>query len=406
MDEEKLKHLLYQYFNNTITPADCIELLHHINANSERIADIINTQQLDLDEGPDFGDITAEQVFQRIMADARLNTGASLLPGEQKNFIIISLVKKQWFKAAAILLVCSSIALFKMTNTTNKAHNSLVSGKSAVMILPGSNKAILTLPNNKVIVLGSNINGLLVKSGSINVCKVHDGQLIYKDSKAHTNLITAQNEPTINTLTTPRGGQYQVVLEDGSKVWLNSASSISYPDKFTGNSRHVKLTGEAYFEVAKNKEKPFYVDINNVQVRVLGTHFNIAAYGNDDNITTTLLEGSVQVTKSNSLALIKPGEQAVCINSANNIQVSQADVEQAIAWKNGYFVFNDENINGIMKKVSRWYNVDVEYKGDLKGQRFGGIYDRSKSITELLNYLQKIGNIHFEIREGRIIVMN
>jgi len=295
--------------------------------------------------------------------------------------------------------------LFKIVHTSNNAGNNLLSNKSQTIIVPGSNKAILTISSNKVIVLGSNVNGLLVKSGSINVRKVHDGELVYRESKAHANLAAASNQPVINTLTTPRGGQYQVVLEDGTKIWLNSASSISYPDKFTGNERHVKLTGEAYFEVAKNKEKPFYVDINNVQVRVLGTHFNIAAYNNDDNITTTLLEGSVRVTKNDGVGLLVPGQQAVVMNNANDIQVSAADVEQAVAWKNGYFVFNDENITDIMKKVSRWCDVDIEYRGNIKDQRFGGIYDRSKSIAELLNHLEKIGNIHFEIEERRIIVM-
>jgi len=137
----------------------------------------------------------------------------------------------------------------------------------------------------------------------------------------------------------------------------------------------------------------------------LGTHFNIAAYNNDDNITTTLLEGSVRVTKNDGVGLLVPGQQAVVMNNANDIQVSAADVEQAVAWKNGYFVFNDENITDIMKKVSRWYDVDIEYRGNIKDQRFGGIYDRSKSIAELLNHLEKIGNIHFEIEERRIIVM-
>jgi transmembrane sensor len=403
MDEEKLKRLLHQYFNNTISPADCIELLEHISANAKSVAELLNSQQPLLNEGPEFGAIASENIFQQIMADPRLHAPSSALHGIQKKHLVVSLFQKFALTAAAVLVICASVALFKLGGAGVKSNNILALHKTNTIILPGSNKAILTLSNNKVIVLGANTTGLLARFGSVNVHNLHKDELVYKDSKADN--IAAGSETLINTLTTPRGGQYEVMLEDGTKIWLNSASSISYPDKFTGNERHVKLQGEAYFEVAKNKEKPFFVDINNVKVRVLGTHFNISAYSNDDNITTTLLEGSVQISKNDKLALLKPGQQGVVFSNGSNIQVSNADVAQAVAWKNGYFVFNDESITDIMKKVSRWYDVDVSYKGDLKDQRFGGIYERSKGINDLLNYLGKIGSIHFDIEERRIIVM-
>jgi ferric-dicitrate binding protein FerR (iron transport regulator) len=237
------------------------------------------------------------------------------------------------------------------------------------------------------------------------VLKTGSGQIVYKA------LSTGQSRAAIsdisyNTLSTPKGGEYQVVLPDGTKVWLDAASSISYPVAFAGNVRRVKLTGQAYFEVAKNKEKPFYVDVNEVQVRVLGTHFNISAYNDDNAMTTTLLEGAVQVTNNNSLSLLKPGQQAVISNGSNNILVANANINDAMAWKNGYFTFNDDNITGIMRKVSRWYDVDVEYRTADTGQQFGGTFYRSKSISELLAHLEKIGKLHFKISGRRIIVMD
>jgi transmembrane sensor len=196
-----------------------------------------------------------------------------------------------------------------------------------------------------------------------------------------------------------------VVLPDGTHVWLNSASSLSYPVEFAGNERRVKLTGEAYFEVAKNKDKPFYVNSNNVQVRVLGTHFNISAYNDDDELKATLLEGSVQVSKNNSQSLLKPGQQAVINNGADMIRVSQANINEVMAWKNGYFIFNDDNIATILKKVSRWYDVDVEQRGNFEGQHFGGTFYRTKGIDELLKNLEKIGKVHFKITGRRVTAM-
>ncbi|MDB5089179.1 MAG: FecR family protein, partial [Mucilaginibacter sp.] len=284
---------------------------------------------------------------------------------------------------------------------SNQTKKSATNQESAA-IVPGSNKAILTLAGGKTIVLKNAANGLLAQTTAGNVLKTNNGQILY--NTANKTEVVA-NQDNINTLSTPRGGTYQVVLSDGTKVWLNAASSISYPVAFTGKERHVSLSGEAYFEVAKNKEMPFYVRINNVQVKVLGTHFNIAAYSDDNEITTTLLEGAVQVTKNNTHSLLRPGQKAIVNNNSDNIAVSDADIEDAMAWKNGYFIFDDDDITGIMKKVSRWYDVNVSYQGNVSDQKFGGTFYRSKSITELLQYLEKIGKNHFTVEGRRIIVM-
>src|SRR6202012_5049073 len=244
----------------------------------------------------------------------------------------------------------------------------------------------------------------IARTNAGKVVKTHSGQIVYKAGDPDNS--KPATEIAYNTLSTPKGGEYQVVLPDNTKVWLDAASSIIYPVVFTGNERRVKLTGQAYFEVAKNKEKPFYVDVNQAQIRVLGTHFNISAYNDDRETTATLLEGSVQVTKNNSTSLLKPGQQAVMNNGSDHIVVADANIQDVMAWKNGYFTFNDDNITGIMRKVSRWYDVSVEYLGNYDDQQFGGTFYRSKSITELLNHLERLGKVHFKITGRRITVMD
>lgn len=404
MKTAKLHRLLHQYFNNTISRSDYIELLDDLNKISpDEIVNVIDEELLNLDEGPKFLEKQSQDVLNRIKADPRFTIITDAPEIDQPR--LIKFYQRSWLRIAAAILVFCTAGLFiiRHKNTTQNTSNKNIADQRSNIIIPGGQKATLTLANGKVILLRNVANGLLANTGASKVLKKRNGQIIYD---TNGNATVADNQVSYNTLTTPKGGEYQVVLPDGTKVWLNAASSISYPVVFTGNERRVKLTGEAYFEVAKNKHKPFYVSINDVQIRVLGTHFNIAAYGDDEAVTTTLLEGSVQVTKNKSLSLLKPGQQAVINYASNNIVVSEANIENAMAWKNGYFIFNDDNIAGIMKKVSRWYDVDIDYKGTFADQKFGGTFYRKKSITELLKHLEKVGGIHFTITGRRITVMN
>jgi ferric-dicitrate binding protein FerR (iron transport regulator) len=399
MNKDKLERLLQQYFNNTITDTDCIELLDYLrNHDPDEIANIIDEHALMLEEGPVFNAFQAKKVLERIKTDSRF-TGQLIEPDDNKP---IAKWYHSWIRVAAILIFFSAVGFYfvfnkyKVTDQNNAAATS--------KILPGSAKATLTLANGKVILLDNIADGTLTKSGRTVVNKARNQGLVY-NTLADAKKMAENVEPEYNTLTTPRGGEYKVMLPDGTNVWLNSSSSLSYPVEFAGNERRVKLNGEAYFEVAKNKDKPFYVCINKVQVKVLGTHFNIAAYNDDEQLTTTLLEGSVQISKNNRQCLLKPGQQAVVKNDADLITVSEGSIKQVMAWRNGYFVFNDDNIGTIMKKVSRWYDVDIEYKCNFENQRFGGTFYRTKSITELLNNLEKIGKVHFKITGRRITVM-
>ncbi len=193
-----------------------------------------------------------------------------------------------------------------------------------------------------------------------------------------------------NTLSAPTGGQFQLVLPDGSKVWLNSSSSIRFPTEFSGEERKVELTGEAYFEVAKNPTLPFRVSVSGMYVEVLGTHFNIMAYGDESSIKTTLLEGSVRVTKGSSAKVLTPGQQSK-MNLKGDINVVDADLEQVIAWKNGYFQFSSDDIETIMRQVARWYDIKVVYKDKIPGGGFSGIVSRKNNISRVLKILQDGG---------------
>lgn len=280
-------------------------------------------------------------------------------------------------------------------------------------IKPGGNKATLTLADGSKISLTDATNGIIAKQAGINITKTDKGELIYTVA----SVSTAKAKDLFNTIETPRGGQYQVNLPDGTKVWLNAESSLKYPAVFNQSNRVVELKGEAYFEVAKLLNKtgnrvPFKVKSNlgagrNQEVEVLGTHFNINAYDDEPNNKTTLLEGSVRISNlsASTSNLLKPGQQSIISSSSPSILIKDVDAEEAVTWKDGFFSFNDENLETIMNKISRWYNVDIEYRGTKINKLFGGRISRFNSVNEVLETLQTTGDVHFKIEERRILVM-
>jgi len=307
--------------------------------------------------------------------------------------------KWYWMAAASVVLV-ASVTLTLLKNKPAELIVKSTPRNTKGRIVPGSNKAILTLSNGSKINLDDSGKGTLAQQGQCTVKKLSNGQLVYTVGGKVTDAPLAYN-----TATTPRGGQYKVVLSDGTLVWLNAASSLKYPVVFTGKQRHVELTGEAYFEVAKNKEMPFSVSVKGTSIEVLGTHFNVSAYDDDNNLVTTLLEGSVKLKKAGTEAMLKPGQQAVIGNTSSSYQIAEVNTDAAVAWKNGYFVFDDENIENIMKRVSRWYDVDVAYKDVTKDQNFGGTVSKFSDVTDLLKVLQMTGTIHFKIEGRKITAM-
>lgn len=309
--------------------------------------------------------------------------------------------KRYWVAAAAVLI----FALGLIWVTSHNAHNAsteIVKNSVGVKgpVLPGNNKATLTLSDGSNIDLTDSKKGLLSKQGSVAVGKSGEGEIVYNAKEGE-----AKSPVTLyNMISTPRGGQYQVVLSDGTKVWLNAASSIKFPTVFTGHERKVELTGEAYFEVAKNKDMPFKVAVDHMSVEVLGTHFNVDAYKDEEVIKTTLLEGAVKLVTGDRQAYLKPGQQAT-LNQQQSFNIRSVNTEEAVAWKNGYFIFNNENIQGIMRKISRWYDVEVVYKGKVDEQDFGGTVSRFDSVTDVLKSLELTGTVHFKMEGRRIIVM-
>lgn len=292
--------------------------------------------------------------------------------------------------------------------------------------MPGTSRAILTLENGQTIELDGKKNGLIARQGTIRIVKTRDGQLLNQPTgtaatAAETHALALASSSASNTITTPRGGTYQVTLPDGTSVWLNAASSLTYPVTFTQTERMVELTGEAYFEVAKNKNKPFIVSSRGMTVRVLGTHFNINSYSDEKALVTTLLEGSIRLGYKTSGVILTPGEQAsiqavtgeqtngekITGNqaSASQILITQPSApEGAIAWKEGYFQFDHAAISLVMRQLARWYNVSFSLQGKPTSRLFGGSIQRNLTLNQVLTILTRSG-IHYKIEGREVIIM-
>jgi ferric-dicitrate binding protein FerR (iron transport regulator) len=308
--------------------------------------------------------------------------------------------KYGWIAAAAVIIVLAgSVYIWRMA--AKQPPVAAIQPESDVA--PGGNKATLTLAGGKRIVLDSAANGSIAQQGNVNIVKLNNGQLVY-------NLNGNAGEVWMNTMTTPVGGQYQLTLPDGTKVWLNAASSITYPSAFAGANRNVSITGEAYFEVAKDIARPFIVNVNNEsEIKVLGTHFNVNAYTDETAARTTLLEGSVNVSVIGpsltgiKSAILKPGEQAVVADNSPLTIDHSPDVEQAVAWKNGRFNFNGADLHTVMRQLTRWYGINVKYEGNVTDEIFQGELTRDLKLSQVLRILGKM-EIKFRI-EGKTLVV-
>lgn len=307
----------------------------------------------------------------------------------------------RWAAAAIFILMAglSGLLLKKQPDKPIKiTKNHVINGTP---IKPGSNMATLTLADGTTIALEDAADGIVAQTGGTAVKKLGKGLIAYSGKGNNA----PADEHSINTINIPRGGQYMVTLSDGTKVWLNSESSLTYPVAFGGAQRKVILKGEAYFEVNKNEQKPFIAQTDHAEVYVLGTHFNINAYEDEKNEKVTLLEGSVRLSAGTDKALLRPGEQGIVELSRAGIEKKKVNINQIMAWKAGYFVFRNNTIQDIMRQIGRWYDVEVVYQGDIPKGTFGGTYSRNKDIHELLKGLELTGLVHFKIEGRKIIVM-
>jgi len=306
--------------------------------------------------------------------------------------------------AAASILLFLSIGGYYLFH---KPHNQprLTQNKTDD-IPPGVNKAVLTLSNGRKILLTNAQTGKLANQNNTVISNTPKGQVVYTEVAGNADL--ALEQVLYNSITTPNGGQYQVLLPDGSKVLLNAASSLRYPTAFTGKERKVELTGEAYFEVIHNEASPFLVITAGQVVEDIGTHFNINAYNDEYLIKTTLIDGSVKVSAKDRQVVLKPGQQSrLNIDSAGQSMtvIENANVEEAIAWKNGYFRFNNKKIPEIMRQLSRWYDVDIIYKGNITNEGLNGKISRYKNISQILQMLESTGLVHFELHGKEVTVI-
>lgn len=304
--------------------------------------------------------------------------------------------------AAAVVLIMISVASYYFFNSVKErqvAERPVKGLKND--IAAGGNRAILTLSDGSQIVLDSAGAGTITQQGNTKIIKLGNGQLSYNRESSVSN---GQPEVLYNTISTPRGGQYQIELPDGSQVWLNAESSLHFPTAFNGKERSVELAGEAYFEVAKNASMPFTVKTKAELVQVLGTHFNVMAYEEENSQKTTLLEGSVKVIRDQAMTLLKPGEQAKTDKGDANIRVFKADVDHEVAWKNGLFDFDNDNIRDIMNQLARWYDVQVVYAGPAPKNHYTGSIRREVNASQVLHMLELAGGIQFSIEGKRIVV--
>ncbi|MCF3111305.1 FecR domain-containing protein [Niabella sp. CC-SYL272] len=299
--------------------------------------------------------------------------------------------------AASFLLVAGVTLLFVVRK---QSRPGIARQEPAITdVLPGGNKAILTLDDGSTIVLDEMKKDSLVRQGAMQVSKSADGLLIYSVAGNASSAEAVR----YNTVTTPRGGQYQVALPDGSRVWLNAASSIRFPTRFEQNQRNVSITGEVYFEVAHKPTQPFVVTAGATTVQVLGTHFNIKAYSDEGIMKTTLAEGSVKIANAGKTVVLKPGEQLQAGGSLFKV-VQQVDVDAELAWKNGLFYFKNDGIETVMKQVERWYNVDVQYNGAIPAKQFTGTIPRSVTLSELMEMLSFYDDMKCIIKGNTIII--
>ena len=326
---------------------------------------------------------------------------AGILQKTTKKKKIFQLSKICWYKQAAAALILLFIGLGTYYNfiATNDSETTVITTPVLAKkdLPPGRSRAILTLSNGSTVVLDSIGNGFVTQQSNTQIVKTAKGQLSY------TTLNQNSKELVYNSVSTPRGGQYQLVLPDGTKVWLNAASSIRFPVAFVGKERKVTITGEAYFEVAKDKKKPFIVSSANMDVEVLGTHFNVSAYAEESIVKTTLLEGSVKINNKKSEVYLVPGQQSQLNNSGQFSIKNNIDVDKEIAWTKGKFQFNSNTIQEIMLQLSRWYDVEVIYQGKVSSETFSAIVKRSSNISQVLKLMEASG-VKFDIEGKKIYV--
>lgn len=382
----RIAYLIAGYVRNTLTKPEHDELDAWVEQSDRNM--------LLFEELTDENNLEANLAWMDEVQTEKMlrKTKAELIFSTEKKTI----VHKRWLYAiaASVILFMGGVWMYTLIVQERNGYPEIVTD-----VLPGGNKAILTLEDGTVIDLNNVAKGVIKNENGLSINKTSEGEIVYTKTS-----LAGIDRTTYNILSTPRGGEYKVQLPDGSWVWLNAASSLKYPTVFNANSRTVELNGEAYFEIAKDKNKPFVVKLSDEsKVNVLGTHFNIMSYDSEKTKQITLLEGSVKITLENHSLKLEPGQQAK-INTGEIGLVPTPDLEEVIGWKEGEFVFHDADIQTIMRQVERWYDVEVKYEGTIS-QYFNATISRNVPVSRLLQILEKTDKIHFKIENKTIYVL-
>lgn len=394
---ERMGGLIFKYLSENITDDELTELhnwAYSKENNRELFEEILHSREFQESTKYVTG-IDRDAAFRSIQNQIQIAE-------DESRVVILSAKRKRYLVAAAsILLLIAGTAVIYL-GIHRKAEDAPLQATQTYKndAAPGGDKAVLTLGNGSTIVLDNAQNGTLTQQGNTKVLKLASGQLAYTGAFQST----AESIISYNILSTPRGGQYQVVLPDGSKVWLNASSSLRYPTAFIGKKREVELTGEGYFEIAKNAAIPFKVKVNDMNVNVLGTQFNIMAYKDEEAVKTTLLSGSVKITQGNADKLIKPGDQAQIVADSKIKVLNDVDVDNVVAWKNGYFYFDRVDIKAVLRQLARWYDIQIEYEGTIPSQDFGGKIQRNLRLSQVLEILET-NNVHFKMEGKKLTVL-
>ncbi|MEP7376095.1 MAG: FecR domain-containing protein [Chitinophagaceae bacterium] len=396
---DRLEHLLNSYAEKQATEVEMQELLSMLQDDWQRIQLIRNEPEVDW-----------EKMYREI------KQAAGIVPNEKARVIKINFRR---IAIAASIILAVGISAYFFISTRNEEKSPPIATTTHDVEAPKNTRATITLADGRIIELDSLTSGKLATQGNVNVTKTADGEIIYNESsKAPSPLERAGGEVSFNTLTNPRGSKViDMTLSDGSHVWLNAGSSITYPIAFLNKERKVTITGEAYFEVAhlnpgpsprvekRGAATPFIVKKGDMEVVVLGTHFNVNAYDDEDALRVTLLEGSVKVSQQEQAIIIKPGEQAESIHNSKFIIHNSIDMEQVMAWRNGKFDFGEStNLKDIMRQVARWYDVEIAYSSAVN-QQFWGSVSRQENVSKVLEKFELTGRVHFKIEGRKITVM-
>jgi transmembrane sensor len=403
MHSSRLSYLFLRYYHKTASAAEKQEMLELLGSASsdDQLQELLKEAW----EEPDTKDFTLPEKKRLEILEAILSHEAPVERVSEIKALPIQEINHPrfgwtWWKiAAACLLLLSGAGLsYRWFKERQDIH--IAATQASGDILPGSNKAMLVLGDGSTIDLNKALQGHLSTQSGALVLKADSGQLAYQATGG-----SLSDAPVFNTLVTPKGGQYKIVLADGTKVWLNASSSLTFPTAFQGKDRRVTVTGEAYFEVARRPNQPFFVAVSGSTIEVLGTHFNVNAYADEALMATTLLEGAVKVTGVHGgQATLKPGEQAELSETATTVHVMEVDTAAIIAWKNEQFSFNDSDLKEVMKQLSRWYDIDVTYEGTVSAKLLRGNVSRNYPISEVLKMLAFTAGIRYTIEGNKVLI--